>query len=121
MARVRFKTNFQEFIQQFAEMAQAFEGIQGIRIRIFNEVAYTLYVEYGTSKMEARAMVRRSVEPIMALLDELWEWLPFPFTPEDLEVLCEQVKDGAIDEIVSRTPWVTGTLAEGFDGEVKWY
>ncbi|PKL77717.1 MAG: hypothetical protein CVV27_04695 [Candidatus Melainabacteria bacterium HGW-Melainabacteria-1] len=101
-------------------MRQAFAGKRGIRVRILNDVPYFLHVEYGTSIMDARAMVRRSIEPIMALLDELWGWLPGPFfTPDDLEVLFGQVKDGAIEIIVDRTPWVTGTLAKGFEGEVE--
>lgn len=119
MARIRVKGNFQQFIDQFEGMAQAFAGKKGIRIRILNEVEYALFVEYGTSRMEARAMTRRSVEPIMRLFDELWAYMPFPFTPDDLEVLMGQVKDGAIEEIVSRTPRVSGRLQEGFHGEVE--
>lgn len=122
MARVRIGGNFQQLLDNCDEMRQAFEGKHGIRVRVINEVEYFLYVEYGTSKMDARAMVRNSFRPAVDMLDDLWKnYLPFPFTPDDLEILFTQVKDFLIDEILRRTPVVTGKLYMGFDGVVEQY
>jgi len=122
MARVRIGGNFQQLLDNCDEMRQTFEGKRGIRVRVINEVEYFLYVEYGTSKMDARAMVRNSFRPAVDMLDDLWKnYLPFPFTPDDLEILFTQVKDFLIDEILRRTPVVTGKLYMGFDGVVEQY
>lgn len=122
MARVRIGGNFQQLLDNCDEMRQAFEGKRGIKIRVINEVEYFLFVEYGTSKMDARAMVRNSFRPAVDMLDDLWKnYLPFPFTPDDLEILFTQVKDFLIDEILRRTPVVTGKLYMGFDGVVEQY
>lgn len=122
MARVRIGGNFQQLLDNCDEMRQAFEGKRGIRVRVINEVEYFLFVEYGTSKMQARAMVRNSFRPAVDMLDDLWKnYLPFPFTPDDLEILFTQVKDFLIDEILRRTPVVTGKLYMGFDGVVEQY
>lgn len=122
MARVRIGGNFQQLLDNCDEMRQAFEGKHGIRVRVINEVEYFLYVEYGTSKMQARAMVRNSFRPAVDMLDDLWKnYLPFPFTPDDLEILFTQVKDFLIDEILRRTPVVSGKLYMGFDGVVEQY
>lgn len=122
MARVRIGGNFQQLLDSCDEVRQAFQGKHGIRVRVINEVEYFLYVEYGTSKMDARAMVRNSFRPTVDMLDDLWNnYLPFPFTPDDLEVLFTQVKDFLIDEILRRTPVVSGKLYMGFDGVVEQY
>ncbi len=121
MARVRIKGNFQKFIDQFEDMRQAFEGKQGIRVRIINEVEYFIKVEYGTSKFEARAMVRRSIEPIMEIFNQYWHQLEWPITPEKLHEMMEVVKKDAIEEIKKRTPVKTGRLKGGFDGYVEEY
>jgi len=122
MARVRIGGNFQQLLDNCDEMRQTFEGKRGIRVRVINEVEYFLYVEMGTSRMDARAMVRNSFRPAVDMLDDLWKnYLPFPFTPDDLEILFTQVKDFLIDEILRRTPVVTGKLYMGFDGVVEQY
>lgn len=119
MSRVRIKSNFGQVFGEFAEMAKAFSDHQGIVIRIINEVEYAVFVEYGTSKMDARAMVRRSIPHIMETIEMLWAILPVPFFPDDLETLAELVKDDALEEIRRNTPRRSGKLQEGFTGKVE--
>lgn len=121
MARVRVKTNFQQFLREVDGMAEAFSGKNGIRVIIINEVEYFIFVEYGTSRMEARAMVRRSVEPIMEIFNQYWQQLEWPITPESLKEMMELVKRDAIEEIKRRTPEISGDLKRGFDGYVEEY
>ena len=121
MARVRLKGNFQQFIDDSEEMAQAFQNKRGIRIRIRNEVEYFLFVEYGTSVMDARAMVRNAMRAAVRMFEELWHMLPYPFLPDDIDDLCELVKDFWIEEILKRTPEITGTLKRGMEGAVETY
>lgn len=119
MARVRVKSNFSKLFGEFEAMRRAFSDHRGFVIRIINEVEYAVFVEYGTSKMEARAMVRRSIPHIMETIEMLWGLLPIPFFPDDLETLAELVKDDALEEIRRNTPRRTGRLQEGFEGKVE--
>lgn len=124
MARCRLKGNFQQLISSCEVMQAEFQGLKGIRIRIFNEVEYTIFVEYGTSRMRARAMVRKSLPAIIKKIDELWADLvsrKFPFTQQDMVDLMEEAKKFALDEIRKRTPVLTRRLQNGFEGEVESY
>lgn len=131
MVSLNVRSNFTQFIQPLINMKASLQSYQGIRLAILNEVYYACFVEFGTSKMDARAMVRRSLESIDRFLLDLWHWMPFPFTAEDIELLMELVKDFAIEEIKRRTPigvdkyaggkqvHKAGTLKEGFQGRVE--
>lgn len=121
MARVRVTGNFQKFVDQFEDWARAFVGRRGTLILILNDVEYFLFVEYGTSRQKAEAMVRRSMEPATRMFSELWDYLPEFFTPDDIDTLCELVKDYWVEEAIARTPERTGTLKRGMRGEVVTY
>ena len=118
MARVRIK-GWNQVESHFQEMADAFEGQSGFRVRIINELEYFFYVEYGTSRMAARAMVADSIEEITEMIAELWKGFDGPFTPTQLILLFTEVKEKAIAIIQSRTPVRTGNLQRGFEGFIE--
>lgn len=122
MATCRVRSNFQAFLDECEEMAAAFRGRRGVKIHILNNVEYFLYIEYGTDKIAARAMVRNAYEPVIRMFDDLWQnYLTFPCTPDDIDTLADLVKDYWIEEILKRTPEITGLLKAGFYGEVEKY
>lgn len=111
------------------EQALSEIGQKSCTVEIFNEVPYTEYVEYGTSKMAPRGMVRRSMPAIEDFMTEEFNNLPFPPTKEQIEGLMEDVQDKFLQEVVDRTPIgkVTtethkpGTLRRGWQkGDLKW-
>lgn len=98
-------------------------------VEIYNEVPYTEYVEYGTSKMAPRAMVRRSMPAIEDFLTSEFNNLPFPPTKEQIEGLMEDVREKFAQEVIDRTPigkkqtktHRPGTLRQGWkEGDLRW-
>ena len=118
MARVRVK-GWDQVIDHFQNMADAFKDSAGFRVRIINELEYFFYVEYGTSRMAARAMVANSIEEITEMIDQMWKGFDGPFTPTQLILLFDEVKKRAIEIIQSRTPVLTGNLQRGFEGFIE--
>lgn len=98
-------------------------------VEIYNEVPYTEYVEYGTSKMAPRAMVRRSMPAVEDFLTQEFNNLPFPPTKEQIEGLMEDTRSVFLQEVVDRTPigkvdtptHKPGTLRRGWkEGDLRW-
>ena len=118
MARVRVK-GWDQVIDHFAEMADAFEGQSGFRVRIINEVVYFYAQEYGTSTHKAAAMVENSIKEITEMIAEMWSSFEGPFTPTQLILLFTEVKEKAIAIIQGRTPVRTGNLQRGFEGFIE--
>jgi len=111
------------------EQALAEIGQKSCTVEIYNEVPYTEYVEYGTSKMAPRGMVRRSMPAVEDFMTQEFNNLPFPPTKEQIEGLMEDVQDKFLQEVIDRTPigkvntetHKPGTLKRGWQkGDLKW-
>lgn len=118
-------------IQMLGKIEQALAeiGQKSCTVEIYNEVPYTEYVEYGTSKMAPRGMVRRSMPAVEDFMTQEFNNLPFPPTKDQIEGLMEDVQDKFLQEVIDRTPVgkVTtethkpGTLKRGWQkGDLKW-
>lgn len=128
MTKVTIKTPAFEMIAKI-EQALAEIGQKSCTVEIYNEVPYTEYVEYGTSKMDPRGMVRRSMPAVEDFMTEEFNNLPFPPTKEQIEGLMEDVQDKFLQEVIDRTPvgkvntekHKPGTLKRGWQkGDLKW-
>lgn len=128
MTKVTVKSPATQMLGKISETLKAIDQ-KACTVEIFNEVPYTEYVEYGTSKMAPRGMVRRSMPAVEDFMTEEFNNLPFPPTKEQIEGLMEDVQDKFLQEVIDRTPVgkVTtethkpGTLKRGWQkGDLKW-
>lgn len=128
MTKVTVKSPAFDMIAKI-EQTMAAIGQKSCVVEIYNDVPYTEYVEYGTSKMAPRAMVRRSIPAVEDFLTEELNNLPFPPTKEQIEGLMEDTRAKFLQEVIDRTPIgkVTtethkpGTLRRGWqEGDLRW-
>ena len=68
-------------------------GKTNIVFTISNETHYTGYVEFGTSRMSPRAMVRRSLDSIEKWRSAEIDRFEYPPTMGDLEDMMERARD----------------------------
>ncbi len=89
-------------------------------ITISNDTFYTGFVEFGTSRMEPRAMVRRATPAIEKWMDAELKKIEFP-TIGEIEKLLDNLKDVALNEIKIRTPVKTGLLRRSWEPAGPFY
>jgi hypothetical protein len=92
-------------------------GKANIVFTISNETPYTGFVEFGTSRMAPRAMVRRSLDSIEKWMSAEIDRFEYPPSMGELENLMERARDHAIREIQIRTPVKTGLLKSSWKAE----
>ena len=128
MTKVTVKSPTNGILKQIEQTLAAINQ-KACTVEIYNEVPYTEYVEYGTSKMAPRAMVRRSMPAIEDFMTSEFHNLPFPPTKEQIEGLMEDVQDKFLQEVIDRTPigkvntetHKPGTLRRGWQkGDLRW-
>lgn len=128
MTKVTVKSPATQMLEKISETLKAIDQ-KACTVEIYNDVPYTEYVEYGTSKMAPRAMVRRSMPAVEDFMTQEFNNLPFPPTKDQIEGLMEDVQDKFLQEVIDRTPVgkVTtethkpGTLKRGWQkGDLKW-
>lgn len=128
MTKVKIKSPAFEMIGKIEETMKALDQ-KACTVEIYNDVPYTDFVEYGTSKMAPRAMVRRSMPAVEDFMAEEFNNLPFPPTKEQVEGLMEDVQEKFLQEVIDRTPvgkvitetHKPGTLKRGWQkGDLKW-
>ena len=92
-------------------------GKTDIVFAISNETHYTGYVEFGTSRMSPRAMVRRSLDSIEKWMSAEIDRFDYPPSMGEIEKMMERARDYALREIQIRTPVKTGLLKSSWKAE----
>ena len=92
-------------------------GKTNIVFTISNETHYTGFVEFGTSRMAPRAMVRRSLDSIEKWMSAEIDKFNYPPSMGELEKLMERARDYALSEIKLRTPVKTGLLKSSWKAD----
>jgi hypothetical protein len=118
MKRVTVGGSFKGFLGKVRRQMEDLQGRPKLRVVIRNNVPYFKFVEYGTSKMEARAMVRKSLPLIQEFMRQQLSGLGAFFDDADLDQVKRLGEQFALDEIRSRTPIESGTLVRGFEIEI---
>lgn len=110
--RVSITSNVDTFLKQFDTSLP-----NSIQASVWTQIEYAVFVEFGTYKMEPRAMIRTSVPAIEAKMIELWQALPFPPTEQDLLKMVQTTIEFALEEIKRNTPRKSGTLQDSWKKE----
>lgn len=112
IGKVSINSNVETFLKQFDQ------GLpEHIRAEVFTKIEYAVFVEFGTYKMEPRAMVRDSIPAIEAKLTDEWQALAFPPTEQSLIAMVQRVVEFALEEIRRNTPRKSGTLQDSWEKE----
>jgi hypothetical protein len=81
---------------------------------VWTEVEYAIFLEFGTSRMAPRAMIRRSLPAIKAYMESEWKKLRTLPTPLELQALVDRVLVYARAEIAQNTPVKSGRLRDSW-------
>lgn len=128
MTKVTVKSPAMNMLGQIEQTLKQI-GQKACVVEIYNEVPYTEYVEYGTSKMAPRGMVRRSMPAVEDFMTQEFQNLSFPPTKEAIEGLMQDVREKFAQEVIDRTPigkkqtktHRPGTLRQGWkEGDLRW-
>jgi len=104
MARLTVGGSFGGFLDRVRLQAENLRGRPRLKLTVNNSVFYFEFVEKGTSKMKARAMVRRSIPVIEAFIQNQLVLLGPFFSEAELDIVIRRCEQFALDEILSRTP-----------------
>lgn len=104
MSRLTVGGSFGNFLNQVRLQAENLRGRPRLKLTVSNQVYYFDFVERGTKKMTAVAMVRRSIPVIEAFIQNQLVLLGPFFTEGELDVVIRRCEQFALDEILSRTP-----------------
>lgn len=100
----KIKGGFDGLIQQAKSALQVWSMWAHFKVVVNNEVYYFRWVEEGTYKMDARAMVALSKPYIQEFVKQQTEMLgPFPHESEVLAAIG-RIREYALFQIQSRTP-----------------
>lgn len=116
--RLTVSETFSGFLNKARQQRENLMGRPRLKVTVHNSVLHFKFVEYGTDKMEARAMVRKSMPEIEDFLRRQLSRLGPFFTDEELDEGCRLTAQYALDVIRSRTPIETGELVRGFEVHV---
>lgn len=103
---VSVTTNLDVAIQRI----QGLNYPSGIFGKVWTDVEYALFVEFGTAKMAPLAMVRDSLPAIKGYLEQELKQLRALPTPLELKALVDKVLVFAREEIARNTPVRSGRL-----------
>lgn len=98
-------------------MIQRIEGLKypdHVFGRVWTDVEYAVFQEYGTSKMAPAAMIRQSIPAIRSYMEQEWKAMTGLPTQRDLEDLVNRVLKFARDEISKNSPVAEGTLRDSW-------
>ena len=106
-------SNTEAHMAELEEMLAAI-NYTAVRAEVWTDVEYAVFVEFGTYRMDPKAMVRTAIPDIEKKFNEGWMALPTPFTKADVEKLFKDTIDFAKVEIAKRTPRKSGTLQDSW-------
>lgn len=110
---VRVRVNTDELIRKFDANLPSGK----LKSKVWTDVKYAVFVEYGTSIQKPSGMVRKSMPEIRQKFNDEWKQLPQNPTVEQLEDLMNRVAEFARKTIADATPVKSGDLQKSWKAE----